>query len=118
MQGAVEMTEQIYGGDDAQPVRAKWFIPCFVTGCYVMDRDGNEIRSQMQLQLRRRDGVMLRRPFNDGPAYKCERVGCYFHEHPRGLHEINGEWIRDADRWERKRGEHDELTNNDMETMI
>jgi hypothetical protein len=52
----------------------------------------------MALVIFRQDGALLERPFNDGPYYKCNRVGCYHHEHARGLNEINTRWVTDAHR--------------------
>jgi hypothetical protein len=56
------------------------------------------------LNILRPDGTLLQRPHNDGPFYRCNREGCYYHDHPRGLHELNSEWICDANT-ERKRSE-------------
>lgn len=50
----------------------------------------------MSLVIFRQDGTLLERPFNDGPYYRCNRVGCHYHDHPRGLHEINTRWVTDA----------------------
>jgi hypothetical protein len=55
---------------------------------------GGERRSRMQLIVARRDGALLQRPFNDGPHYVCEREGCFYHDNPRGLHEISSRWIQ------------------------
>jgi hypothetical protein len=63
----------------------------------------------MTLVLFREDGVFLQRPFNDGPYYRCERAGCFFHDHPRGLHEFNSEWIRTAGHFEPKIETDDDL---------
>lgn len=86
---------------DAHPVRAKMFVPCPVTHCIVRMPNGYERHSRMQLHLIGRDGRQLIRPYNDGPYYQCERAGCEFHRHPRGLHEMNSEWIRDGHRWDK-----------------
>lgn len=80
------------GGDQTHPARAQMFIPCLINQCMT---DGR--RSRMQLILWREDGALLERPYNDGPYYRCEREGCYYRDHPRGLHEISSEWIRSAD---------------------
>ena len=108
----------LVGGGDAQPYKAKVFIPCLINQCMVPDPAGGERRSRMQLITLRGDGALLQRPFNDGPHYKCERVGCEYHDHPRGLHELSSKWIRDADRWERKRKDGDNLPMEDRVTML
>ena len=78
---------ELWGGDDARPFRAHVSIDCFIGEC----------PGQMGLNMLRPDGTLLQRPYNDGPFYRCNRVGCYYHDHPRGLHEINSDWIRDMD---------------------
>jgi hypothetical protein len=89
------LTKIEYGsGEDAQPFRAQAFIPCLINQCAVPMDDGTERPSRMQLIVARQDGAMLQRPFNDGPVYVCEREGCYYHDNPRGLHEINSRWIQ------------------------
>lgn len=82
------MRDNVYGGDDAQPFRAHTSMPCIIGQC----------PGRMMLNILRNDGTLLERPYNDGPYYRCDRVGCYYHEHPRGLHELNSEWVRDAHR--------------------
>ena len=85
---------------DAHPVKAKMLIPCPVTHCTVTMPNGFTRHSRMQLHLFDAKGHQLVRPYNDGPYYQCEREGCWFHDHPRGLHEFNSEWIRDGHRWD------------------
>jgi hypothetical protein len=99
---------------DAHPVKAKMLIPCPVTHCTVTMPNGFTQHSRMQLHLYGPDGHMLRRPYDDGPYYRCEREGCEFRKHPRGLHEMNSEWIRDADRWD---GDKHVRENADLERM-
>lgn len=79
------MSKQVWGGDDAHPFRAQKFIPCLIGECPGL----------MHLVIFRPDGTLLQRPCNDGPHYRCERVGCFYHDNPRGLHELNSRWIRD-----------------------
>lgn len=79
-------TNDLWGGDDAQPFRALQAISCIIGQCPGL----------MLLNILGEDGALLARPFNDGPYYRCNRVGCYYHEHPRGLHELNSTWIRDT----------------------
>ena len=82
------MSVNIGGGEGAHPFRAQQIIPCLVGEC----------PGHMALVIFRQDGTLLERPFNDGPYYRCTRVGCHYHDHPRGLHEINTAWITDAHR--------------------
>ncbi len=77
---------ELWGGDDARPYRAHVSIDCIVGEC----------PGRMQLNMLRADGTLLQRPFNDGPYYRCNRVGCYYSTHLRGLHTLNSEWVRDA----------------------
>jgi len=82
----VATSSEIQGGDDATPFRAHVSIGCIVGEC----------PGEMRLNMLRGDGALLQRPYNDGPYYRCNRVGCYYHDHPRGLHELNSEWVRDT----------------------
>ena len=74
------------GGDDTHPYRAHVSIECIIGQC----------PGRMGLVILRPDGTLLQRPDNEGPFYLCDRVGCYYHDHPRGLHELNSEWIQDT----------------------
>lgn len=89
---AINLT--IRDGDDARPFLAHVSIPCIITRCPGL----------MQLNTLRADETLLQRPFNDGPFYRCNRVGCHYHNHPRGVHEFNSEWICDTSA-QRKRSE-------------
>jgi hypothetical protein len=77
---------ELWGGDDARPFRAHISIDCLITQC----------PGRMELNMLRADGTLLQRPFNNGPFYRCTRVGCYYQDHPRGLHTLNSEWVRDV----------------------
>ena len=79
-------TNSVTGGDDAHPYRAHVDIECVIGQC----------PGRMRLNMLRADGTLLQRPFNDGPHYRCNRVGCLYHTHPRGLHELSSDWIADA----------------------
>jgi hypothetical protein len=72
-------------GEQVHPFRAKQFIPCPITHC----------PGKWHLYTFYKDGRVLERPFNDGPFYRCDREGCYWHDHIRGVHELNSEWVRD-----------------------
>ena len=82
------MSDELTGGHDAHPFKAQQEIECLIGEC----------PGRMRLTIFRNDGTLLSRPFNDGPYYKCNRVGCHYHDNPRGLHEINTGWITDAHR--------------------
>jgi hypothetical protein len=97
----------IHGGDDAHPFRAKVFMDCIIGEC----------PGKMQLLWLRKDGTLLQRPFNEGPVYKCMRPGCYYNKHPRGVHTLNREWIRDADAPRKTRSEPADL-EKDYEVLI
>ncbi|MCK5644709.1 MAG: hypothetical protein KAJ19_28175, partial [Gammaproteobacteria bacterium] len=84
--GRCTLPEHLRGGNDAHPYRAHVRIECIIGQC----------PGWMELVMLRRDGTLLHRPENDGPFYRCNRVGCHYHEHPRGLHEFSSEWIRDT----------------------
>jgi len=107
---------RVSGGDPIY--KAPLFHECIIGECRVVTSEGNERRSMMQLNLTGADGTWLQRPDNEGPFYQCERPGCYYHDHPRGLHELNTGWIRDAHRIEPKRQTGDELTEKDKEVWI
>ncbi|MCP4898901.1 MAG: hypothetical protein GY906_18165 [bacterium] len=98
--------------------KAPMFHECIINQCHVVTSEGNERRSMMQLHIQRLDGVMLQRPFNDGPYYKCERRGCHYREHPVGLHELNSRWVRDGGKNEPKKQVGDELTPEEMEVWV
>jgi hypothetical protein len=82
------LSVNISGGNDAHPFRAQQSIPCLIGEC----------PGKMRLVILRADGTLLQRPFNDGPHYRCNRVGCHYHDNPRGLHELNTNWVNDAAR--------------------
>ncbi len=109
---------EIRGGHDAAPFRAKVFIPCLVSRCMVPNPAGGERRSRMQLITLREDGALLQRPFNEGPHYKCEREGCHYRDNPRGVHELNSEWIRAYTPLEPKKKDGDNLTMDERMTML
>lgn len=111
-------TNSVKGGYDADPFRAKVFIPCLVSQCMVPDPAGGERRSRMQLITLRGDGALLQRPFNEGPYYKCERVGCYYRDNPRGIHEISTDYLRAYTPLEPKKKDGDDLTMAERMTML
>jgi hypothetical protein len=93
--------------DEAQPLRAKWFIPCI----------GGRCPGQMQLRIRALDGSMLPRPF-----YICDRRDdlspCAHSEEPLYADSLRSEWVESSGRAKQKRKKGDRLTHKDMETML
>ena len=89
---------RIDGGEQTHPYKAPAETDCFIGACL----------GRMRLVMLRPDGTLLQRPDNDGPVYRCNRVGCYYHAHPRGVHEINPERLRGSGR-EKLEQEHGEV---------
>lgn len=109
--------KNIDGGEDAHPFRAQQVIDCPVTHCSVPRGDGTMRHSKLNLIVQLKDGTILQRPYNDGPFYVCEREGCEWYKHPRGVHELNIQWVTGATKHKTKRTTPQEV-KNDLEVMV